>query len=1026
MNFSELFIRRPVMTILVMASIAILGLVAYSKLAVSDLPDVNYPTINVTVSYPGASPETMANSVALPLEKEFMAIPGISEIISTNLLGNTTIALQFNIDQNIDFAAQDVEAAISRAKTNLPRDLPNEPVYRKVNPADTPIIYLALTSTSLEQSELYKYAFNYVGQQVARFPGVAEVTVYGSPFAVRIQVDPGSLASKGITLVDVGQAVALSNPYLPTGQIDGDFISKVINVDGQLVNADEYNPLIVAYKNQGPVRISDVGQAVNSVQNDRFNIRYIDKEKNQAAAVVAIQRQPGANAINVTDAIKNYLPTILNELPGSVDLKVIFDRSESIRESVEEVEFTLFLAFILVVLVIYLYLGQLTETIIPSLVLPMSIIATFVVMYWKNYTIDNLSLLAFTLAIGFIIDDAIVVLENIVQHIEKGATPFHAAIEGSRQITFTIISMTLSLVAVFIPLLFMGGLIGKIFQQFSVILMVVTLASGIISLTLTPMLSSRFLKARAQDKKNFVERFADRLNQATLNWYAPKLKKVLPYRWTAVGLLALFAILVILLFKTIPTNFIPNDDIGFITTYSQAAEGTSSFQMNRYQSDLVNLINSNPEVESIVSLGAYPQNREGINFIRLVPKDQRKTSFEFIYKLYQQIATLPGFNTYVKNVPLIDLSIGSVNRAEYQFVLQSFESEPLYKAAQELIDQMKKDPIFLDVSSDLAINTPQINMKILRDKAYTLGVDASDIENTLLLGYSGNRVSRIQSPINQYDVIVELLKPLQKKASSLDLLYVKSKLNNNLVPLNAVAEWSEGIGPSSITHLSQLPAVNINFNVQNNVPLSTALDRLREIADEILPTNVRGYLKGSAESFEASIKSSAYLLFFAVVAIYIILGILYESFIHPITILTTLLPAILGGLATLWILGIPLSLYGYLGLILLIGIVKKNGIMMVDYALDNIREKGQNPEEAIYHAALARLRPIMMTTIAAIFGAIPIAFALGTGALSRKPLGFVIIGGLLFSQVITLFITPIIFLILDKFNRKYAPKILNE
>jgi len=1020
MNLSEPFIRRPVMTTLFMLAIVLLGIMSYFRLPVSNLPDVNYPSINVEAALPGASPETMANTVATPLEKEFLTIPGVKNVTSSNTLGNTKIVIQFDISIDVDEAAVDVQAAITRAKTKLPPNLPNDPTYKKVNPADTPILYIVVTSATMPLKDLYTYGNTVIGQKISTVNGVAQVFTYGSPFAVRVQMNPGNLSSLGITLKDVSEALSQGNQNLPTGQLDGGNISSVINTDGQLKTAKEYDPLVVSFRNQSPVRIQDLGVAVDSLQNDRLRLRYVDKEKDQPCVVLAVLRQPGANTVKVSDAIGAFLPQLISELPGSVQLIIVFDRSQSVKDSIADVKLTLFLAFVLVVLVIFLYLGKLQDTLIPSLILPMSIVGTFPFMWLLGYTIDSLSLLAFTLAIGFIIDDAIVVLENIVRRIEGGETPWTAALNGSAQISFTILSMTLSLIAVFIPMLFMGGLIGKIFQEFAVVLAIVTLLSGLISLTLTPMLCSRFIPSREKIHGGRYAGFSEKMNKKMLAWYTPMLEWVLSRRRIALAAGGVCIILTVYLFYILPTDFIPDDDIGFVLAFNQAGEGTSSSKMVRYQDKFVEVMQNDPNVASFVSIAASPSFRDGINFIRLVPYEKRKSSTKIIQEWYGKVMQIPGLRTFFKNVPLIDLSIGAANKGSYQYALQSLSTQDLYVSAQELIAKMNAESeIFEGITSDLEIKTPQLYVEILRNQASSLGVTAESIEEALLLAFSGNRVSRIQTPIDQYDVILELEKQYQRDPASLSTIYVRNKDANILVPLSSVARWKEGVGPNSINHISQFPSVTITFNVKSGVPLGTALGTLKRLASETLKPDVTGAVQGAAETFEEAIRSAAWLLLFSVIAIYIILGMLYESFVHPLTILSTLLPAALGGLITLWIFGMPLSLYAYLGIILLIGIVKKNGIMMVDYALDNLRHKHETPERAIYDACLVRFRPIMMTTMAAIFGAIPIALGIGAGAEARRPLGIVIIGGLIFSQMITLFLTPVIYLYLENIREKY-------
>lgn len=1026
MNISEPYIRRPIMTILLMVALLFLGILSFTRLPVSNLPDVDYPTVNVKVSFPGAGPDTMANTVATPLEKEFMTIPGVLFVTSSNTLGNSSIVLQFDINKSMDSAAQDVEAAISRAKTKLPPDLPNDPTYTKVNPSDTPVIYIALTSQTVPLGELYTYANTFIGQQLSMINGVAQVITYGSPYAVRVQVNPDTLANLGITLQEVERAIINGNPYLPTGEINGPITASTIVTKGQLQTASVYNPLIVTYRHQSPVRIQDLGRAIDSLQNDKYLIQYIDDDKTWPTVVLAVQRQPGANTVQVADAIHEFLPRLSSQLPASVDLHIVFDRSVSIKDSVEEVEWTLIIALILVVLVIFIYLGKITDTIIPSLVLPLSVIGTFTVMYALNYSLDNLSLLALILAAGFIIDDAIVVLENIVRHVEAGKSPWNAALEGSKQISFTILSMTLSLIAVFIPMVFMGGLIGKIFREFAVTLVAITLISGIISLTLTPMLCSRFIKPSNHKTPGRLERFSRWFNDSSLALYKPALNWVLDHGWLSLTV-ALASLLVSgYYFYYLPKDFIPNDDIGFIIAYTQAAEGTSSSRMISYQKEVEEVIRHDPSVDTLVSLAAYQQYRNGIAFIRLKPRHERPPIMDTVQKFYKELLFIPGVNTFLKNIPLIDLSIGNQVKGTYQYTLQSIKTADLYEASQKIVERMQKLPSFQGVSSDLEVNTPQLNVEVLRDQASSLGVSAQDIEDTLRLAYAGGRVSRIQTPIDQYDVILELEPRFQQKTSTLGEIYVRSSLTGQLVPLTAVASWEEGVGPSSINHISQFPAVTISFNLAPDVPLGTALEQINQLAKEILPSSVTGQVQGAAQTFEESIQSTYFLLFLAVFAIYIVLGILYESFIHPLTILSTLPPATFGALITLAFFDYPLSLYAYLGIILLIGIVKKNGIMMVDYAIENERVEHQAPREAIYHACLVRFRPIMMTTVTAMMGAVPIILATGSGAEARRPLGWVIIGGLLFSQLITLFVTPVVYLYLDRLNRKFSLKVEPE
>ncbi|WP_068467969.1 efflux RND transporter permease subunit [Candidatus Protochlamydia phocaeensis] len=1022
MNLSQPFILRPVMTTLLTAAILILGLYAYFSLPVSNLPDVNYPTITVSVPFPGANPEIMANTVATPLEKEFMTIPGIKYVTSSNTLGSTSIILEFDINKDIDLAAVDVDAAIVRARPNLPPNLPQEPTYKKVNPSATPILYLVVTSPTVTRGELYDYANTLIGQRISILEGVSEVLVYGTPKAVRAQVDPGVIASLGLTMPDISANISSGNQYQPLGQFDGTHVASTIYDTGALYTANEYRPLIIAYKNGSPVRVENLGMVLDSLRDDRSERHYIDHRINQPSVTLAVQRQPGANTVTVANAVKKLLATLKTQLPGSLELIILFDRSESIRESIKDVQFTLVLAFILVVFVIFIYLGKFRDTLIPALVMPLSIIATFAVIYQLGYTLDNLSLLALTLAIGFIIDDAIVVLENIVRWIEKGNSPLDASLEGSKQISFTIVSMTLSLVAVFIPLIFMAGLIGKLFQEFSITLTVVTLISGLISLTLTPMLCSRFLPPRTELHRGKIAFLSEQLNAWMLRHYERGLKWTLEHR----GMMLLIGIgsviLSAFLFKILPTDFIPDEDIGFLIAYTESEQGTSSEQMNAYQQQVIRLLRQEPFIESLMSISASPVYRQGLIFIRLIPRNQRSPVGQIIQQLNKKLNSIPGVNVYLKNIPLIDLSIGSQARAAYQYLMQSLDQDELYRGADALLQKMRQDPLFQGVSTDLEIKTPQQTLVIDRDQASALGIDAANFEQTLSLGFSGNRISRIQTPLDQYDVILELDRNFQRNPSSLNFIYLRSSTTNQLVPLKAVASLKESVGPASINHFAQFPAVTISFNLAPNIPLSQGLQHLREMAAATFSDKVTGDVKGTAETFEESIRSVGFLIIITILSIYIILGILYESFIHPLTILSTLPPAIVGALLTLFFTGQPLSLYAYLGIILLIGIVKKNGIMIVDFALDNIRQKGESAEKSIFDASLVRFRPIMMTTIAAIMGAIPIAMGIGAGADSRRPLGYVIIGGMLISQLITLFLTPVIYLYLEQLREKFSSK----
>lgn len=1021
MNLSAPFVKRPVMTTLVMIALLMVGILSYIKLPVSDLPNVDYPTIEVQVQYPGASPETMANTVAAPLEKQFMTIQGITRVTSNSTLGQTKINLQFEVTKSMDSAALDVQTAISTAQGNLPPDLPNPPTFKKVNPSDTPILYIAVTSDTMLLSDIYSYAFTFVGQRLATVDGVAQVLTYGSPYAVRVQVDPEMLASQGVTLIDVQNAIKRATPNLPTGQIDGIDRTAIIRVDGQLKNAEEFNPQIISYKGGNPVRIEDVGEAFDSLQNVRFQLKYVDKDRTQRGVVVAIQRQPGSNTVEVAKRVKERLPELRAQLPNSLNLDVVYDKSLSIEESIFDVKLTLVIALILVVLVIFMYLGKPADTIIPSIAMPMSIVITFWFMDMLNFTIDNLSLLALTLATGFIVDDAIVVLENIVRRVENGESRFKAAIEGSKQISFTILSMTVSLAAVFIPLVFMYGLIGKIFFEFSMTMIIVILASGFVSLTLTPMLASFFVSSREEKDESYVKKFSDDLNEWMLNKYKTSLKWVLNHRLRVLGVGLASILLSLFFFAYLPKDFLPDDDIGFMIAFTQAEEGASPDQIFELQDEFENVIKKNENINSFVSLAGYPQTRQGIAFIVLKPYAKRAPITDVIHQIYGEALKVVGLNAFIKNIPLIDISIGPQSRGAFQYSMQSLHADTLYKSASDFLDKLATLPGIVGVNSDLEIKTPELHVEVLRDQAASYGVEIEDIENTLQLAYGGGKIAQIETPFDQYDVILEVLDSYKAKIEDLESLYVRSKTTQTLVPIRALAKWNETTGPASINHISQFPSVTASFSLMPNVPLGTAIESIKKLAKETLPEDVIGQVEGAASTFEESITSSAFLFILAIFAIYIVLGILYESFIHPLTILSSLPPAIVGGLFTLWIFGYPLSLYSYLGLLLLIGIVKKNGILVVDYALENIRQH-ESVEQSIYDACIVRFRPIMMTTFAAIMGAVPIAIGLGPSAEARRPLGLVIIGGLVISQLITLYLTPVVYLYLEVLNEKFTLK----
>ena len=1023
MNLSEPFIRRPVMTAVLTLSVILFGILSYLQLPVNDLPAVDYPVIQVQVGYPGASPDTIANNIATPLERQFMQINGLEVVTSQSTQGFASFTLQFALEKNIDAAATDVQTAISQASGSLPVDLPSQPTYSKSNPNDQPIMYIALTSDSVTPGQLYDYATTQVGQRISILPGVSRVNVYGTKSAIRIKANPAAMWARGISVDDLTAAIKGGTSYTGAGQLDSNSGTAILRPQGQLESAEQYNNLIVGNTGGSPIYLRDVATVLDSVQDERINMRFWVRGYNvpSATVIVAVNRRAGANAVEVSKSIRGILPIVSAELPGSIRVTPIYDRSQNIVHSVIDVETTLVIAFVLVVLVIFAFLGRATDTLIPVVALPLSLLITFIAMRVLGYSLDNLSLMALTLAIGFLVDDAIVFLENTVRRMERGEQPFEAAINSAKEISFTIMSMTISLAAVFIPLVFMTGLVGRIFREFAITIVIAIFASGLVSLTLTPLMCARLLKDRGEgSKKTWLERVIGGIEKRVLAMYGSSLWWFLRRRWISPVIWLACLAGTIWLFVLVPKAFLPPGDSSVIFGAFIAREGSSPTQMHELQNRVDETLHRDPNVITDFTLSGatgFLASNQGIMFTFIKPPDQRAPIPMVTAQMMGKLNSIPGVFSFLRPFPVLEISTGvtSQNQGQYAFSVSGASPDQVYDVGQKLMSKLREYPGFLTVSSDYYSNTPNIDIDLRRDQAKTYGVSESRILTLLRNAYSQNYLYLIKKPQDQYQVILEIEDAARANPENLSQLYIRSDNGQRLVPLGELVTWKSTLGPQAVHHLNQFTSMTLFFNLKPGVALGDATNFISKAAATVVPPTVRAELQGEAQTFSNTVSSLTILMALAVFVMYVILAILYESYVHPLTVLSTLPTALVGGLLTLILFGQEASLYAFVGMFMLMGIVKKNGIMIVDFARQRV-DAGESAEKAIHDASMDRFRPILMTTLAAVFGALPIALGYGADGSSRRPLGLVVVGGLVVSQFITLYVTPVIYLYLEQFQ----------